>query len=1029
MSKSKHYILSFTTLFYNEKGYVLMFNRHQNVAHLDSFPVAFDPWNRYSALIMRDMKVGTKVKRKTDLIKSVGADFRTIWESDDPTTLQQGSLYYLSNVSELLNKGEKDPIYGDSVDKYKKVNPFYNRVDEIIKDVNGMVVKGAEGVDNLPFVDLKQHSDNHANLDQSYSTSLGTLSKSELFNKLLVTNEGSTIDMLETMTLLNEDGYNQAIELANVVFKGGLTTGSMERLLAIQYGEKVLDIAKANYVKSALGMLLDKVSDSHMLSMQGNRTDDETAKVLIGSEGYKSKLDQSTLDRRDGVVDKFEVLVKIPDIHYVQHAEGISTIKNVKQSDFLPQVNLGHVAMLSFLPNSVNGSKRFWLESTVTGLDDSGSNVISHGDISNDIYTTLFKESSIEGMSFSKNIKSSEIMKSPSNITRTYEMITDTDTASADITHIGQSQLEGQDQATVYNLTYASGVSLESVKHVSKECDLSTSNRAVAVTLGNKDKLDLFEIYTWVEGTEEGIEVAGIDHVVYGDLITIDNIKLLNIFSAIYDEISISNLYSKEGVSLDLSLVQYYRSNDANILNTETAQLISDSEGDMTYYNFAENPEGHVLDILVDNSDTAVLLNEHECNILNDRLSLAGINDIVDLAVIEESIVDKVSLIFDTDRDPISLGRKSNMDFDADVEDEVSVYIPEKEYNTDIIQSSLTHIRETEYATEVGLGTRATVHEAIYDLSHDKGISAKVEEDIYETDMQESTNSVKYDKPYDIALTHTDSSRKIEVDYDVDVQLSELFNMVQEELEVSLEGIRNNRKVVSEVETLLESLEAVQINEIAYTVDVTVPDRSFMNSVYDVVVHLVEDADLQDIDIEVKLASWDEAKSEGTYNLVLNASELALDGNVYQDITLHQIDEPTTSTSYDVTLLETMESDGLTKTPDVLLHTLAEVEIESATDTELQTSIKAETTRTTDLVLETMDESSTSSNTDVIVESTQKGSINSASEVVIEWGAESAVDGNMLRDITLDWTNKSTTSTSYDVMLLDIIESEVESNT
>ena len=51
---------------------------------------------------------------------------------------------------------------------------------------------------------------------------------------------------LELLELLPSFGHNQVKELADVLFKSG-QINTEERLLTLQYGEKVVEIAKANF--------------------------------------------------------------------------------------------------------------------------------------------------------------------------------------------------------------------------------------------------------------------------------------------------------------------------------------------------------------------------------------------------------------------------------------------------------------------------------------------------------------------------------------------------------------------------------------------------------------------------------------------------------------------------------------------------------------------------------------------------------------------------------------------------------------
>lgn len=253
MSNSKHYVLSFTTLFCNKKGYVLMFNRHQNVHHVDNFPLSFEPWNRYSALIMRDMKMGTKVKRATGVLHSALANFKTIFEGNNPDELKKGSLFYLSNLSENLTRSKLNPTYGVA-DKPDKINDFYAHFGDIIDKVNAQVVRSITLPSDLVKTKIIENGKEILTVEggltlANYGDGVGL----EILRLLNLEGEES---VLEVLALLHQQGYNQAIELADLLFKGG-ELSTADRLLTIQYGEKAVDMAKANFVKVVLDSLAD----------------------------------------------------------------------------------------------------------------------------------------------------------------------------------------------------------------------------------------------------------------------------------------------------------------------------------------------------------------------------------------------------------------------------------------------------------------------------------------------------------------------------------------------------------------------------------------------------------------------------------------------------------------------------------------------------------------------------------------------------------------------------------------------------
>lgn len=232
-----------------------MFNRHQNVHHVDNFPLSFEPWNRYSALIMRDMKMGTKVKRATGVLHSALANFKTIFEGNNPDGLKKGSLFYLSNLSENLTRSKLNlnPTYG-VVDKSDKINDFYAHFSDIIDKVNAQVVRSITLPSDLVKTKIVENGKEILTVEggltlANYGDGVGL----EILRLLNLEGEESA---LEVLALLHQQGYNQAIELADLLFKGG-ELSTADRLLTIQYGEKAVDMAKANFVKVVLDSLAD----------------------------------------------------------------------------------------------------------------------------------------------------------------------------------------------------------------------------------------------------------------------------------------------------------------------------------------------------------------------------------------------------------------------------------------------------------------------------------------------------------------------------------------------------------------------------------------------------------------------------------------------------------------------------------------------------------------------------------------------------------------------------------------------------
>lgn len=212
MIEGKQYLLSFTTLFLTKKGYVLYFNRHKNVLNINQFPQQFNPWNRYDALVLSDSKQGTKVKQATS-VYTKEVDFNTVLEGDNLDDIVESGSVYLANISEGLNKLMLKQKEGALPNKLNSAD-FYNLLGVVLEDVNSKLVRDATTTD---------------------------------YQKAIVKNE------------LYAD--TQTLEAAGNMLKDAELTSS-DRMLAIQYGEKALGMAKASFANILVTNYLNKVSDA-----------------------------------------------------------------------------------------------------------------------------------------------------------------------------------------------------------------------------------------------------------------------------------------------------------------------------------------------------------------------------------------------------------------------------------------------------------------------------------------------------------------------------------------------------------------------------------------------------------------------------------------------------------------------------------------------------------------------------------------------------------------------------------------------
>ncbi|MED2155395.1 hypothetical protein P4W14_20190 [Bacillus thuringiensis] len=375
MSNSKHYLLSFTTLFYNKKGYVFRFNRHQNVANLDVVPLAFDPWNRYSALALDDMKMGTKVKRAAGAMHSVLADYKTIFEGSN-LNLEKGSLIYIAEVGEALTRGDKSARQGDLIEITENKD-FYAYFGEVISQINTNLVKKLNKYDLKSSKKSMIHTETPFEYKSSNKRVYSERNSYDFgFLKELI---GENIS-LELLELLPSFGHNQVKELADVLFKSG-QINTEERLLTLQYGEKVVEIAKANFLKVVLDALYSQLDKGNKLSEFGKEPNKiENFKVI-----FTSYPDEGILKGKDTPI---QGVLNLGDI-----GESYKGILGFLQKH---EMSNGNKLLSSKVANTETGSL-IALEGNVS--QDSRGNYHLYGLVPFDVYEAYIEPKIYEGVS------------------------------------------------------------------------------------------------------------------------------------------------------------------------------------------------------------------------------------------------------------------------------------------------------------------------------------------------------------------------------------------------------------------------------------------------------------------------------------------------------------------------------------------------------------------------------------------------------------------------------------------------------
>lgn len=314
MSTGKQYLLSFTTLFLTKKGYVLYFNRHKNVLNVDQFPQSFEPWNRYDALVLSDTKQGTKVKRASGIF-SQQASYRTIFEGLNPKDLEKGSSVYLANLNENLNKAKMESREGAAPNEIEG-GDFYNLLGQVMDDVNAKVIQAADVPSQFSGLrKIMVDGEELPPIEESEVTVYGEQLKQDLLN--LLSQEGEE-KALELLRLLPQQGYNQATELVDLVFKNAeveTKPSAHDRIMVIQYGEKVVDMAKANYVKVVLDSLMDLFTNGKKVEVVTlNGTLDKLDVVQVVGLGFLDEFENTS-----NVKYKTEI-VRLEDVQKTLHA-------------------------------------------------------------------------------------------------------------------------------------------------------------------------------------------------------------------------------------------------------------------------------------------------------------------------------------------------------------------------------------------------------------------------------------------------------------------------------------------------------------------------------------------------------------------------------------------------------------------------------------------------------------------------------------------------------------------------------------
>ncbi|WP_395894991.1 hypothetical protein ACH2FV_19470 (plasmid) [Bacillus safensis subsp. safensis] len=268
MSKGKQYVLRFTALFCNEKGYVLGFNNHTAANSKTEVPLMFNPWSIYDAqkiegglygqkVLSGEVVTGTIAARLSNTKQGqpfqgvVGETGKHLYgsasgaahghkysgESFVPSTVSKGVPKALSEVIEHI--GAAAIIEARHNERNKKGNTYK---------------LGAENINSLAKKEIESH--------EGINTDV-----SRIFKKLDALFGSYDENILSNGPV--KVGYNSYSDTADKLFDvvgSNSTVSQVNRLLTLNYGSRALEAAKAEYVKSNIGAIISKTSGEKVIS-------------------------------------------------------------------------------------------------------------------------------------------------------------------------------------------------------------------------------------------------------------------------------------------------------------------------------------------------------------------------------------------------------------------------------------------------------------------------------------------------------------------------------------------------------------------------------------------------------------------------------------------------------------------------------------------------------------------------------------------------------------------------------------------
>ncbi|MDQ0166621.1 hypothetical protein, partial [Bacillus horti] len=221
MGNGKQYLLSFTAFFHTGKQYSISYNLHQRIATQNKYPYMFDPWSRFQALKMDELKHGMKRRAKySKLYPLHKLGILTDVEGElERAPLHSKGIQIEADNHEYMSMGE--PIRTSEIEEV--VEPFHRYlygIDE--QQISGLNLE-KEKVYDLENLNLSSSEPNiqEVNIDRILFQNKKELILQANFNKSLsaekLTSDMLSVELNEAQALSLQDIERLSDEYANVI--------------------------------------------------------------------------------------------------------------------------------------------------------------------------------------------------------------------------------------------------------------------------------------------------------------------------------------------------------------------------------------------------------------------------------------------------------------------------------------------------------------------------------------------------------------------------------------------------------------------------------------------------------------------------------------------------------------------------------------------------------------------------------------------------------------------------------------------